>query len=177
MHVVLFSTKFQLAYLIFYPFLILSSATQCAKPRNALSYFFWCLALSALLCCFWLLVLLQFFGWLLFLSFSYPFSESNRLDWEQFWDTFSTDQFEFSKSIGEVTTGLFKFSESIGEVAVDQFKFISDESPVNIEAVDFYFVSTKGGRTIVWRCTHSIIFLFYRWKRFWRVQSLDSVSE
>ena len=177
MHVVLFSVQFQLAYLILHTFLILSSVTLCVNPINALSYFFWCLALSELFCCFCLIVILHFFGRLLYLSLLEPFSESNRSDWEHFWDPFSTDQFGFSKSIGEVTTDWFKFSESIGEVAVDKFILIFYESHVNIEAVDWSFVSTKGGRTIVWRCTHSIILLFYRWTRFLRVQYLDSVSE
>ena len=111
------------------------------------------------------------------LLFPDPFSESNRSDWEPFWDPFSADKFEFSKSIGEFTTDWFKSSESVGEVAVDQSKFIFYESTVNIEAVDWSFVSKKGGRTIVWCCTYSRYFIFACWTRFWRIQSLESVSE
>ena len=168
MHVVYFLHNFiRISY--FHPFIILSYTNQCVVTRNALSYFLWCLVLSALLCCFCLLVILHFFGRVLFLSLSEPFLESSRSNWEPFWDPFSVDKFEFSKSIGEVTTDWFKNSESIGEVAVDQSKFIFDESPVNIESVDWSFVSTKGGRTIVWCCTSSINFLFACWRRFWRV--------
>ena len=45
---------------------------------------------------------------LIVLSFSDPFSESNIFDWEPLWDPFSADQFEFSKSFGEVTTYWFQ---------------------------------------------------------------------
>ena len=79
MHVVLFSAQFQLAYNIFHPFIILSSATQCVKTRNSLSSLLWCLALSALLCCFCLIVILNFFRRLLFLSFLENFQ--NQIDY------------------------------------------------------------------------------------------------
>ena len=155
------SCQISLEYLLFNPFFVTLSATQWVVAIYALSSFFWCLALLSLLCCFCcFIVLLHFIGRLLFLSFSYPFSESNRLDWEQFWDLFSVNQFEFYKSIGEVTIDWCKISDSIGEVAVYQFKSIFDDSHVNIEAVYWCFVSTKGGRTIVWFCTSSRNFLF-----------------
>ena len=50
---------------------------------------------------------------------------------------FYTDQFECSKWIGEFTLDLLKLSESIGECSVDKLKCIFNESPVNIEAVDW----------------------------------------
>ena len=92
--------KISLACPLFHPFLILSYATQCVLTRNSLYSFLWCLSLLTLLCWFCFLVLIHFFGRLLYLSLSYPFSESNRLDWGPFWDPFYADQFEFSKSIG-----------------------------------------------------------------------------
>ena len=133
-----------LEYHIFHSFIILSYTNQCVVTRNAFVLFPLVSGLVGIIVLFSLLACSPSIIWALIIFIILrPLFRIKQIRLGTVLRSFFVDQFEFSKSIGEVTTYLLKISESIGEFAVDKSKYIFDDSPVNIEAVDYTLYQQK----------------------------------